>query len=97
MSGRELSPEEAWELLQRGEVEILDVRTSLERRTLGAPPGSRHVPLVRSVLRPQGPGVVYLCQHAIRSKLTLRRGAAEVAGGFAAWRDKGLPVEKPGG
>jgi rhodanese-related sulfurtransferase len=43
--------------------------------------------------KPEGPGVIYLCQHAVRSKATLRNGAAEVAGGFAAWRRAGLPVE----
>ena len=44
-------------------------------------------------MHPEGPGTVYLCQHAVRSKLTLRWGAAEVAGGFSAWRDAGLPIE----
>jgi rhodanese-related sulfurtransferase len=29
----------------------------------------------------------------VRSKLTLRNGAAEVAGGFKAWREAGLPVD----
>jgi hypothetical protein len=43
---------------------------------------------------PEGPGTIYLCQHAVRSKWTLRRGAAEVAGGFVAWKNAGLPVEK---
>jgi rhodanese-related sulfurtransferase len=45
---------------------------------------------------PEGPGAIYLCQRAIRSKATLRRGAAEVAGGFAAWVKAGLPVEEVG-
>jgi rhodanese-related sulfurtransferase len=39
-------------------------------------------------------GSIYLCQHAVRSKATLRNGAAEVSGGFVAWRRVGLPVEK---
>jgi rhodanese-related sulfurtransferase len=29
----------------------------------------------------------------VRSKATLRNGAAEVAGGFVAWRRAGLPIE----
>jgi hypothetical protein len=37
---------------------------------------------------------IHLCQHAVRSKATLRRGAAEVAGGFVAWQRAGLPVEE---
>jgi rhodanese-related sulfurtransferase len=35
-----------------------------------------------------------LCQHAVRSKATLRAGAAEVAGGFVAWKRAGLAIEK---
>jgi rhodanese-related sulfurtransferase len=46
------------------------------------------------LLNPEGEGAIYLCQHAVRSKLTLRAGAAEVAGGFAAWQSADLPVEK---
>lgn len=90
-----LPPEQAWELVQRGEARLLDVRTGVERRLLGYPPRSQPVSLVQHVLHPEGPGAIYLCQHAIRSKLTLRNGAAEVAGGFAEWRRKGLPVERP--
>ncbi len=47
----------------------------------------------QEVWAPEGEGSIYLCQHAIRSKATLRNGAAEVAAGFAAWRRAGLPVE----
>jgi rhodanese-related sulfurtransferase len=88
------SPEEAWQLVQRGDAELLDLRTRAERRLLGFPPKSRKVSLVRHTLRPKGPGTIYLCQHAVRSKLTLQNGAAEVEGGFAEWSDRGLPVER---
>lgn len=94
---RSLSPAQAWEAVRRGEAELLDLRTGVERRRYGAPPDARPVSLGEHVARPQGPPAVYLCQHAVRSKLTLRRGAAEVAGGFAAWRDAGLPVEDVAG
>lgn len=90
---RAIDPAEAWRRAQRGELRILDLRTAAERHRLGAPPGSEHVSLLRHVAQPEGEGVAYLCQHAVRSKLTLRGGAAEVAGGFKAWRDAGLPVE----
>jgi rhodanese-related sulfurtransferase len=82
--------------LQRGEVRLLDLRTNLERRRYGAPPGAIPVSLPRHLLRPEGDGTIYLCQHAIRSKPTRRNGAGEVAGGFAAWRRNGLPIEKRG-
>lgn len=92
---RSLEPAEVWRRVQAGELRMLDLRTTAERRRLGAPPGSVHVSLLRHVADPEGAGVVYLCQHAVRSKLTLRNGAVEVAGGFKAWSEAGLPVERP--
>jgi rhodanese-related sulfurtransferase len=88
----QLEPTEAWARAQADEVEILDLRTRAERRRYGAPPGSRKVSLLRHVLAPRGGDAVYLCQHANRSKLTGRRGAPEIAGGWEAWREADLPV-----
>jgi rhodanese-related sulfurtransferase len=79
-------------LLQRGDAHLLDLRTQVERRRYGAPPGALAVSLARYILKPEGEGAIYLCQHAVRSKATLRNGAAEAAGGFVAWRRAGLPV-----
>ena len=93
VAARSLSPEAAWNAVQIGFGEILDLRTGIERRRYGAPPGAKPVSLAKHIVDPEGPGTIYLCQRAIRSKATLRRGAAEVAGGFAAWTDAGLPVE----
>lgn len=90
---RSLSPQEVWALLQRGDTRLLDLRTEVERRRYGAPPGAIPVSLARHLLKPEGQRSIYLCQHAVRSKATLRNGAAEVAGGFVAWRRVGLPVE----
>jgi rhodanese-related sulfurtransferase len=73
---------------------LLDLGMGVERRRYGAPPGAVSVSLARHVLKPEGEGSIYLCQHAVRSKATLRKGAAEVAGGFVAWQRAGLPVEK---
>ena len=91
---RSLEPEAAWGAVQLGFAEILDLRTGIERRRHGAPPGARPVSLAKHIASPEGAGAIYLCQHAIRSKATLRHGAAEVAGGFAAWKKAGLPVEE---
>jgi rhodanese-related sulfurtransferase len=88
-----VDPQQVWALLQRGDSRLLDLRTELERRRYGAPPGAIPVSLARHVLKPEGEGAIYLCQHAVRSKATLRNGAAEVAGGFVAWRRAGLPIE----
>ena len=93
MTGRSIEPQQVWALLERGEVRLLDLRTELERRRYGAPPGALPVSLARHVLSPEGAGTIYLCQHAVRSKATLHHGAAEVAGGFVAWRQAGLPIE----
>lgn len=80
--------------MQRGDARILDLRTTVERKRYGAPPGAEHVSLARHAASPEGPPAVYLCQHAVRSKLTLRNGAADVNGGFVAWEREGLPVER---
>jgi rhodanese-related sulfurtransferase len=91
-----MKPEAAWGAVQIGFAEILDLRTGIERRRHGAPPGARPVSLAKHIANPEGSAAIYLCQHAIRSKATLRHGAAEVAGGFAAWKEAGLPVEDVG-
>jgi rhodanese-related sulfurtransferase len=91
---RSVVPEDVWAAVQRGEAEVLDLRTSVERHRYGAPPGARPVSLARHVASPKGPGAIYLCQHAVRSKATLRRGASEVEGGFVAWKGAGLPIEE---
>ena len=89
-AGESLDPRDVWERMERGEVRLLDLRTAAERRHYGAPPGAIPVSLARHVLRPEGAGAIYLCQHAVRSKATLRNGAGEVAGGFSAWQRAGL-------
>ena len=91
---RSLEPEAVSAAVERGDARLLDLRTQIERRRHGAPPGAEPVSLAKHVASPEGPGTIYLCQHAVRSKATVRRGAAEVAGGFAAWEKAGLPFEK---
>ncbi len=89
-----LEPHEVWALMERGQARLLDLRTGIERRRYGTPPGAIPVSLTRHLVKPEGEGTIYLCQHAVRSKATLRNGAAEVAGGFVAWERAGLPVER---
>ncbi len=90
---RSLEPREVWALLQRRDAQLLDLRREVERRRFGAPPGAQPVSLARHIVNPEGAGAIYLCQHAVRSKATLRKGAREVAGGFVAWQRAGLPTE----
>jgi rhodanese-related sulfurtransferase len=75
--------------------QLLDLRTELERRRYGWPPGARRASLTRRIAWLLGANSIYLCQHANRSKPTAWRGAAEVAGGRAAWQTTGLPIERP--
>ena len=91
-----ISVHTAWALVLAGKLHILDLRTGLERQRFGWPPGSQRVSLPLHVAKPKSrdDGVAYLCQHANRSKLTARNGAPEIAGGFKAWVEAGLPIER---
>lgn len=91
-SRRSLRPEEAWQASRTSGRPILDLRTRAERRAHGYPPGSKKVSLLRHALFPDKTAI-YLCEHAVRSKLPARRGATEVEGGFVAWTRAGLPVD----
>ncbi len=93
MTARSLPPEQVLADVQAGRARLLDLRTWPERVLLGSPPGAEPVGLLRHLLRPAGPDAVYLCAHAVRSKWTLRNGAAEVSGGHRAWRKRGLPLK----
>jgi rhodanese-related sulfurtransferase len=94
---RSVSPYQAWDAVRRGDARLLDLRTELERRRYGWPPGAPRVSLARHMLRPDAAYTIYLCQHANRSKLTGRRGAAEVTGGWPAWVKAKLPIDREAG
>jgi rhodanese-related sulfurtransferase len=89
---RSLQPAQVAGQVADGQLRLLDLRTRLERALLGSPPQAEPVSLLRHLWRPEGDGTVYLCAHAVRSRWVLRRGAAQVAGGFRRWRRNGLPV-----
>lgn len=93
MALAELSPEEAYREATERATPILDLRTRSERRRFGYPPGSVKVSLLIHALRPRS-GAIYLCQHAVRSRLPASRGARQIAGGFVAWERAGLPIER---
>ncbi len=81
---------------------LIDVREPMEYAS-GHIPGSHNIPLSRlgSEPLPEGP-LVLLCQSGKRSSKglaeLLRRGhplpVAELEGGFGAWQDAGLPVQR---
>lgn len=92
MTLRSISPANAWEETQRNGQPILDLRTRAERHRYGQPPGSKKVSLLLHALIPKR-DAIYLCQHAVRSKLPAMRGGREIAGGFVAWKEHNLPIE----
>lgn len=96
MTQRSRPPQQVLVDVQAGRVRLLDLRTWPERRLMGSPPAAQPVSLLRHLLRPAGPEAVYLCAHAVRSKWTLRQGAAEVSGGYRAWRRQQLPTVRDG-
>ncbi len=98
MSYRTIDHSEALELIDAGEVTIVDVRTPGEYETLGHIPGAWLIPvdLVASapaVLPQTGQPVLVYCEHGVRSvaasRLLADAGAGTVlnlAGGLAPWR-----------
>ena len=88
----------------REDAVLLDVREAAEWEQ-GHAPGALHIPYGRLRERmgeiPKGRPVIAYCATGIRSSLatTLLQAAgydaANVRGGFTAWRNAGLPVERP--
>ncbi|MBA2429029.1 MAG: rhodanese-like domain-containing protein [Thermoleophilaceae bacterium] len=96
-----MSPERAAELLASGEAEVIDVRETYERHA-GYIEGSRHVELERLASAaetiPRDRPVVFQCRLGARSGMATQAfraagyDAYNLAGGIAAWVDRGLPI-----
>ena len=101
----DLSPERVAEMLDRGEAELVDVRTDAEWEA-GRIAGARHLPLDRLSAEASGlegdRPLVFVCRVGERSGMAadaLRgagREAYNLAGGLVAWSAKGLPLEPEG-
>jgi rhodanese-related sulfurtransferase len=102
----ELAPEEAADLLARGEVELVDVREPYEREA-GYIDGTRHVELERlasqaETIDRERP-VVFACRLGSRSLMAaqaFRRAgfdAWSMAGGLERWQQEGRPLAPEGG
>jgi len=94
----------AKELLEKGEVKLIDVREPQEW-TQGRIPNATLVPLMTLLSQPrefiQEDGVIFYCKEGIRSALACEVAAAigrtniyNLEGGITAWDAKGYPVEK---
>src|SRR6266576_4694755 len=104
-SFRELQLDEVKKLIDDG-YDVVDVREDWEWNK-GHLPGARHVVLSSILANPTGhtfkDGTIFVCQvgerSAVASEMAVALGVKDVVnfrGGTKAWRDAGLPLEKPG-
>ncbi len=105
-SVRTIGTHEAQELIDKGGVDVVDVR-ELDEWATGYVPGARLVPLGQLKADPDGARlgspVLFICERGGRSlqaaEVAQARGVAEIYsldGGTAGWRAAGLPIAKPG-
>ena len=102
----ELDPERVKELLDGGEIELVDVREQYEWDA-GRIAGSRHIELERVAARadelPRDRPIVFQCRLGARSALVTEAfrasgwDAYNLSGGLTAWVDRGLPIEPQDG
>jgi rhodanese-related sulfurtransferase len=100
------TPQQVAELLEQGEIQLIDVRQP-EEHEAGRIAGGRLVELTRlaaevdSIDRDRP--VVFYCRSGSRSAMATEafRGAGydahNMAGGMLEWNAAGLPIEPPGG
>jgi rhodanese-related sulfurtransferase len=96
------SPQEVAERLERGEIELIDVREPYEREA-GRIPGSRHLELEHLASKadtiPRDRPVVFQCRLGARSAMAARAFATagwdahNLKGGAEAWAAAGLPFD----
>jgi rhodanese-related sulfurtransferase len=100
-----VTPQRAWELISKGEVDVVDVRDPAEWEQ-GHVPGARALPLAQLRASPRknlpDADVLFVCAGGVRSQ-TAGRVADEhgvqrvysVIGGTASWIKAGLPLATP--
>lgn len=103
-----LSPRQVRERLRAadGDLILLDVRRAYELRLEGIIPGATWIPMEELAYRareelPQSADIIVYCAHGVRSEAVVaalaRAGytaVTDLAGGLAAWKAQGLPVEQ---
>ena len=101
---REAMVDDIKELIDEGH-EVVDVREDWEWNK-GHIPGARHVVLASILANPTAQkfsdGTIFVCQvgerSAVASEMAVALGVKDVInfrGGTKAWRDAGLPLDKP--
>ena len=104
--GHEVDPERVKELLDAGEIELVDVREQYEWDA-GRIAGARHIELERVAARaqelPKDRPIVFSCRLGARSAMVTEAFRASgyeaynMTGGLTAWVERGLPLEPQGG
>jgi len=100
---KRLSPQEAKRLIDKGNVQIIDVRNATEL-VVGYIEGSKLIPVDTVFERinevAEDKDVVFYCAVGVRSALACEMAAAmgrtrvnNVEGGIQAWKAAGLPVK----
>ena len=102
----ELPPERVKEMLDRGEIELIDVREQYEWDA-GRIAGAKHIELERLASRAEELSrdrpIVFQCRLGARSAMATEAFRASgyeaynLTGGIAAWADSGLPLDPQGG
>ena len=103
---RDLTLEDIRKLIDEGR-DVVDVREDWEWNK-GHLPGARHVVLSSILGNPMAhkfeDGTIFVCQvgerSAVASEMAVALGVKDVVnfrGGTKAWKDAGLPLEKPAG
>jgi rhodanese-related sulfurtransferase len=101
----ELPPERVKELVDAGEIQLVDVREDYEWEA-GRIAGARHIPMERLTAEAatidRAAPVVFSCRSGHRSGMAARAFGASgydaynLEGGLLAWADRGLPMEPDG-
>ena len=101
-----LAPEQAAVALDRGELQLVDVREPVELAAARVD-GARHIPLAQVPARlgelDRGRPVAFICRSGSRSAVATRAAAkagleaANVRGGLVAWTRAGLPLTETAG
>jgi len=104
---RTLSPQEAAELIEKGELDVVDVRESREWSS-GHIPHARPIPLAELTADPRAAlprdGIIFVCAKGVRSLKAAQAAEAaglshlyNVEGGTLGWSTAGLPLVGEGG
>jgi rhodanese-related sulfurtransferase len=106
MVNPDYNPQQVKELLEQGEIELIDVREALEWE-VGRIAGARHLPLgeisaqAETISRERE--VVFYCRSGARSAMATEAfsqagwDAHNLAGGLLDWQAAGLPLEPADG